>query len=137
MMVISTRRGNCNQDLEPSGGGNTVRTRLRSLSGPETGRPLLLLPELLCWERSSTLKDLWGGRVRMSSYQSEFPSTIQVECANCGHLNPLGLRYVENGVADYEGVCENELEAGGHCGAASLVTVTRPEEIEKGESAGL
>ena len=65
----------------------------------------------------------------MSSSQSEFKATVRVECAKCGYNNQLGLRYVEGGVADYEGVCGNELENEGLCGAALLMTVTLPEEI--------
>ena len=68
----------------------------------------------------------------MSSSQSDFRSTVRVECGNCGRINRLGLRYVENVVADYEGICENELASGGLCGAALLVTVTLPEEGDEG-----
>ncbi len=61
----------------------------------------------------------------------EFPSSIRVECPNCGGFSPVALRYVEGGTADYEGVCESELETEGLCGVALLVTVTLPEEEEE------
>ena len=66
----------------------------------------------------------------MVTQQSEFPPTIRVECPSCGFFNPVALRFAEGNTADYEGVCESELEAGGLCGAALLVTVTVPEDIE-------
>ena len=68
----------------------------------------------------------------MSSNQSEFPSKVRVECLRCGYFNQLGLRYAGDSVADYEGVCENDLEANGTCASALLVTVTLSEEIEEG-----
>jgi len=67
--------------------------------------------------------------------QNEFPPSIRVQCPNCGFFNPVTLRFSEAGTADYEGVCESELAAGGLCGAALLVTVTLPEEEEEIEGA--
>ena len=66
----------------------------------------------------------------MVSRRRELPSTIRTECPHCGFFSPLALRYAEGTTADYEAVCESELEAGGLCGAALLVTVTEPEDIE-------
>ena len=66
----------------------------------------------------------------MASRQGKFPPTIRVECPSCGLFSPVALRYAEGGTADYEGVCESELATGGLCGAALLVTVTVPEDIE-------
>ena len=68
--------------------------------------------------------------VKMASHQGDFPVTIRVECPKCGYFNPLALKFAEGNTADYEGVCESELEAGGLCGAVLLVTVTVPEDIE-------
>ena len=66
----------------------------------------------------------------MISHQGEFPSTIRVECPNCGQLGPLALRYAEGSTAEYEGLCESELEGGRLCGAALLVTATRTEDLD-------
>ena len=62
--------------------------------------------------------------------QGEYPPSIRVECPNCGFFGPVSLRYAEGNTADYEGVCESELQSGGLCGAALLVTLTVPEDIE-------
>ncbi len=66
----------------------------------------------------------------MASHRSEFPQTVRVECPNCGSFSLVALRHAEGATADYEGVCESELDAGGLCGAALLVSVTVPEDIE-------
>jgi len=66
----------------------------------------------------------------MANRQGEFSPDIRVECPQCGCFSPVTLRYAEGNTGDYEGVCESELEAGGLCGAALLVTVTVPEDIE-------
>ena len=66
----------------------------------------------------------------MANSQGEFPPNIRVECPNCGYSNPVAFKYAEVNTADYEGVCESDLEAGGLCGSALLVTVTVPENIE-------
>ena len=62
--------------------------------------------------------------------QGEYPPSIRVECPSCGFFSPVTLRYSEGNTADYEGVCESELQGGGLCGAALLVTLTVPEDIE-------
>ena len=66
----------------------------------------------------------------MANNQGEFSPTIRVECPRCGYFGPVALRFAEGNTVDYEGVCESELEAGGLCGAAILVTVTVPEDHE-------
>jgi len=67
--------------------------------------------------------------------QNEFPPSIRVECPNCGFFSSVTLGFSETGTADYEGVCESELEGGGMCGAALLVTVTLLEAEEGIEGA--
>ena len=71
----------------------------------------------------------------MVSRQHEFSPSIRVECPSCGFFSPVTLRFSEAGTADYEGICECELEGGGMCGAALLVTVTLSEEAEEIEGA--
>ena len=66
----------------------------------------------------------------MANRQAEFSPNIRVECPRCGFFSPMALRFTEGSTGDYEGVCESELEAGGLCGAALLVTVTVPEDLE-------
>ena len=65
-----------------------------------------------------------------SSRQSAFPSSIRVECPNCRQLSPVALTYSEGSTAEYESLCEAELEGGGLCGAALMVAATRTEDIE-------
>ena len=72
----------------------------------------------------------------MVSRQGELPSSIRVECPNCGFFSPVALSYAEGTTADYEAVCESELGAGGLCGAALLVTVTVPEDLAGMEGIG-
>ena len=67
----------------------------------------------------------------MANRPSDFPSSIRVECPNCGQLGPVAIRYAEGNTAEYEEVCESELEGGRLCGAALMVTVTRTEDIEE------
>ena len=66
----------------------------------------------------------------MVSRQGEFPPSIRVECPRCGFFSAVALRYAEGNTADYEGVCESKLETRGLCGAALLLTVTVPEDLE-------
>ena len=67
----------------------------------------------------------------MASRPNIFPSSIQVECPDCGQLGPVALRHAEGNTAEYEDLCEFELEGGRPCGAALMVTVTRTEDIEE------
>ena len=66
----------------------------------------------------------------MASREEQFPSSIGVECPSCRQPSTVTLTYSEGNTAEYEGLCEVELEAGSLCGAALMVTVTRSEEIE-------
>ena len=66
----------------------------------------------------------------MASSQGELPSSIRVECPNCGFFSPLTLMFFEGGTGDYEGMCESELPSGGPCGAALLVPITLSENTE-------
>ena len=67
----------------------------------------------------------------MASRKGELPASIRVECPNCGYFSPVSLMFFEGGTGDYEGLCESELEAGGLCGAALLVTITISEDVEE------
>lgn len=64
----------------------------------------------------------------MVSRYGELPSTVRVQCPNCGDFAAISLSYTEGDTGDYEGVCDAELEGGGLCGASLLLTVTLPEE---------
>ena len=64
----------------------------------------------------------------MVSPYGELPSTVRVQCPNCGVFAAISLKYTEGDTGDYEGVCDAELEGGGLCGASLLLTVTLPEE---------
>jgi len=66
----------------------------------------------------------------MANRQGEFSAAVRVECPKCDFFGPVALRHAEGNTADYEGVCESKLEAGGLCGAALLLTVTVLEDLE-------
>ena len=66
--------------------------------------------------------------VPMVSRYGELPSTVRVQCPNCGVFASISLKYTEGDTGDYEGVCDAELEGGGLCGASLLLTVSLPKE---------
>ena len=46
----------------------------------------------------------------MVSRYGELPSTVRVQCPNCGVFASISLKYTEGDTGDYEGVCDAELE---------------------------
>ena len=61
----------------------------------------------------------------MVSRYRELPSTVRVQCPNCGVFAYISLKYTEGDTGDYEVVCDAELEGGGLCGASLLLTIHR------------
>jgi hypothetical protein len=64
----------------------------------------------------------------MVSRYGELPSTVRVQCPNCGVFAAISLKYTEGDTGDYEGECHAELKGGRLCEASLLLTVTIPEE---------
>ncbi len=69
----------------------------------------------------------------MVSRYVELPSTARVQCPNCDAFVAVSLRYTERNTGDYEGVCAEELESGGLCGATLLLTVSLPKKARAKE----
>ena len=63
----------------------------------------------------------------MVSRSGEMPSTLQVQCPNCGNLGTVSLQYVEGATSDYQGVCKFRLKDRDPCGVSLLLTVDIPE----------
>ena len=66
--------------------------------------------------------------VPIVSRYGKLPSTARIQCPNCGGVVAVSLRYRERNTGDYEGVCADELESGGLCGATLLLTVSLPKK---------
>ena len=66
--------------------------------------------------------------VPIVSRYGEFPSTVRVQCPNCGIFASISLKDTEGDTGDYEGICDADLEGGGLCGASLLLTVSLPVE---------
>ena len=71
--------------------------------------------------------------VPIVSRYGELPSTVRVQCPNCGVLAAISLKYTEGDTGDYEGECDAGLKGGRLCGASLLLTVTIPEDAEAEE----
>ena len=65
----------------------------------------------------------------MVSRDGKMPSSVRVECPNCGNLSPVSLQYMEGTTSDYQGVCKVRLEDCDNCGASLLLTVNIPEGL--------
>jgi len=67
---------------------------------------------------------------------NELPTNVQIQCPRCSHYNSVSIQFSDEDTADYEGVCQGELEGGNLCGTYLLLTATVPEEVEE-DSDGL
>ncbi len=76
----------------------------------------------------TSLSRLGRDSAPMVSRYGKLPSTARVQCPNCGVFVVVSLRYTERNTGDYEGVCAEELESGGLCGATLLLTVSLPKK---------
>lgn len=63
----------------------------------------------------------------MVSRDGKMPSSVQVECPNCGTDAHISLQYTNGSTNDYEGVCDARLEDGDPCGVSLLLTADIPE----------
>ena len=63
----------------------------------------------------------------MVSRCGETPSSVRVECPDCGADAQISLQYTDGSTNDYEGVCDARLEDGDLCGVALMLTANLPE----------
>ena len=64
----------------------------------------------------------------MVTRSGQTPSTLRVECPNCGGQATVALQYAQGETSDYEGVCLEELDNWGPCETSLLLTVTLSKE---------
>ena len=60
---------------------------------------------------------------------NELPTNVQIQCPRRGHYSSVSIQFSDEDTADYEGVCQVELEGGSLCGTYLLLTATVSEEV--------
>ena len=71
------------------------------------------------------------------SEDGNIPSTIQVECPNCGRVTSIPMKFSDGPTIDYQGMCTGSIRVKGQlsptlCKTAILITYTIPEESDRG-----